>query len=468
MAFTISYVYEAIDNFSSVARRINTSIKHTTRLTNGLNRHFKGFSDRMGRFGLDMGLRIAAPLALAGKYALSTAANFQQMQMSMEAFLKAKGSAVSGKQFFQELVKFTAKTPFHVRDMVMAAKNLMQYGIGVKRIIPLLRQLGDVAAGTTGHLSDILLPYTEVLGMGKLQGRQLRMLRMRGANVAGIIEKHFHLTAAEFTKLQEKGAISSKVFMKAFEQLSAKGGIFYQHMKIYMHSIMGLYTTLQDNFAIASSYIGFLIVKSLKLGKIIPELSIKMGSFGDKLHQWTKQNPKIAKFSVYLGVAVIALTSMALVLASIGFLISVAFTPFTIAAIAIAAMGFGLYKAYKYLMQFKNAAWAVHGIIHGIIIAIKFMGKAINAALAPFRRYFTMIKFALTELNKLIGYARSSTAAPSNIMGTLFPSTSALMHHTASSANVNVHIRDKGKNVSHVTSSHFGIDSFNLGLYNSL
>jgi len=100
----------------------------------------KGFGQTISSFGKKMSLFVTAPLAILGGVALKTAANFEKQQIAFTALLKSGDKA---KVLMQDLVDFSAKTPFQLPGIIQASQGLLGYGIEAEKVVETLRNLGN-------------------------------------------------------------------------------------------------------------------------------------------------------------------------------------------------------------------------------------------------------------------------------------------------------------------------------------
>ena len=104
----------------------------------------KGFFTRIGRMAkrtIQIGLVAAFAGATAALFKfVSTSAKFETLQLRLEQLL---GSAEKGRALFEDLVEFSAKTPFRLDEIVEAAATLEAFGADADALI---LPLGDLAA----------------------------------------------------------------------------------------------------------------------------------------------------------------------------------------------------------------------------------------------------------------------------------------------------------------------------------
>src|SRR5690606_9623338 len=115
---------------------------------------------------------------------------FQQLEI---AFTTMLGSKERADQLTQELIEFASTTPFGMSDTANAAKQLLAYGSAAEDVTDELRMLGDVAAGTSQPIGDLVYLYGTLRTQGRAYTQDIRQFAGRGipiykelANVLGV------------------------------------------------------------------------------------------------------------------------------------------------------------------------------------------------------------------------------------------------------------------------------------------
>jgi hypothetical protein len=80
----------------------------------------------------------------------------QQTNIAFTTFL---GSAEKAKKLIADLTKFSIITPFTPDQVFRSAKALLAFGVEADKIIPTLKQLGDVSAGTGKDLTEMAVIF---------------------------------------------------------------------------------------------------------------------------------------------------------------------------------------------------------------------------------------------------------------------------------------------------------------------
>ena len=96
---------------------------------------------------------------------------FQSLQIGLETIL---GSKEKADKLFREVVDFAAKTPFELKDVGAGVKQLLAYGTQAEDAIEVTRRLGDISAGLSIPLGDLVYLYGTTQVQGKLFTMDLR------------------------------------------------------------------------------------------------------------------------------------------------------------------------------------------------------------------------------------------------------------------------------------------------------
>ncbi|RLC97781.1 MAG: hypothetical protein DRI65_19010, partial [Chloroflexota bacterium] len=234
----------------------------------------EGFSDSLKSLGKQIAAAAAvAVTALAFKKLVSSsikaAATVETLSVKFETFL---GSAAAAEAQVRSLVEFAASTPFRLEGLAAASTQLLAFGFSQKDSIDKLIQLGDVAAGAGEPIKDIARIFGQVSAASKLTGERLNQLQEKGIPIGAALAKAMKRPESAIRDLVSKGKVSFKIFEKAFDSLSDKGGKFAGGMERLSRTVNGLLSTLADNTFAAFAKAGkafepltkFLIKDSIK------------------------------------------------------------------------------------------------------------------------------------------------------------------------------------------------------------
>ena len=196
------------------------------------------------------------------------------------------GSASSANEIFQELIEFSASTPFQIGGITNTTKKLLSFGFAQEEIIEKLKDLGDVAAGSGAGLEELGLIFGQVKAAGKLTGERLLQLQERAIPIGPAIAKTMGIAAGAVRKMVSEGRVSFDIFERAFSSLNDEGNQFAGGMIRQSKTFDGVISTLTDNAEIFAASIGdFLlpVIKKLAIFAIesLQAMTSLARSFGD-------------------------------------------------------------------------------------------------------------------------------------------------------------------------------------------
>lgn len=200
----------------------------------------QGMGQALGQFGLQT---VAQGVKTVAMQMLNANAEFEDFNTQFEVLL---GSASKAKSFYKELNQFALKTPFEIGDLANVSQVMLSFGIDAKKIMPYMRQLGDVSLGNKQKFQSLGLAFSQVMATGRLMGQDLLQMINQGFNPLTIISEKTGLSMAELKKKMEAGAISSEMVAEAFKVATSEGGRFYGGMEKGSQTFKGLKSTALD------------------------------------------------------------------------------------------------------------------------------------------------------------------------------------------------------------------------------
>jgi tape measure domain-containing protein len=234
---------KVISEFNQVERKAGTSGKKAgDNFSDGFKNSLSALATRATQVGAVIG---AAFAGFATKGAFSAAKAIEGIETRFEVLL---GSAGAAQKQVEQLVDFAATTPFQLEGLADASATLLAFGFQQKEINGLLRNLGDVAAGTNQPLKEYALVLGQIRAAGRLTGERLLQLQERGANIVPTLAKNLGKAQSEIRGLISAGKVGFTDVTNALESLTKQGGIFANATIKQSKTLGGLVSTLSDNF----------------------------------------------------------------------------------------------------------------------------------------------------------------------------------------------------------------------------
>lgn len=200
------------------------------------------------------------PLTQFLGWGVKLAAEGEAAETGFRIFL---GSAEKAKELLGEIRQFALESPLNSAGLQQSANLLLGYGVAGERVIPILRQIGDVSGGNADKFGLLSLAVAQVISKARLQGGELRQLTESGFNPLKVIAEQTGLSMGELTKKMEDGAISSDMFLEALRIATSEGGQFFGMINAQSETLAGRWQNLQESAAVLAREVGEALAPSL-------------------------------------------------------------------------------------------------------------------------------------------------------------------------------------------------------------
>lgn len=192
-----------------------------------------------------MGL-LTNPYALAaGAVGAITKIGAEAEQTSV-AFTTLVGSETKAKGMLDEIAKFAAASPFGKLDLTENSKTMLNFGVETGRVLPLLKQLGDISGGNKDRLQSLSLVLGQVSAAGRLQGQDNLQFINAGFNPLQELAKMTGKSYAELQDKMSKGQITFENVTQAIRHATGAGGKFFGMMDKQSQTAAGKFATVKD------------------------------------------------------------------------------------------------------------------------------------------------------------------------------------------------------------------------------
>lgn len=185
--------------------------------------------------------------------AVEVRGEFQQLEIAFGTML---GSADKANKLMTQLTKTAATTPFDLTSVSNGAKQLLAFGISADEVNKTLIDLGDIAAGLSIPLNDMVYLYGTTMVQGRMFTQDLRQFQSRGIPIAEELAKVFGVTAQEVGDLVTAGKVGAKEFQQAMQAMVSEGGKFGGLMEAQSKSISGQISNIEDGIDMMFNEIG--------------------------------------------------------------------------------------------------------------------------------------------------------------------------------------------------------------------
>lgn len=178
---------------------------------------------------------------------------FQQLEVAFSTMLKSKEKA---NKLMKDATEFAATTPFDLKGVAAGIKQNLAYGASVDTVIDEMRMLGDVAAGVSMPLNDLVYLYGTLRTSGRVATIDIRQFAGRGIPIYEELAKVLGVAKNEVAGLATEGKVSFSDIEKAFKNMTSAGGMFNNLMANQSKTLQGQFSNLKDNIEMMFNEIG--------------------------------------------------------------------------------------------------------------------------------------------------------------------------------------------------------------------
>lgn len=222
---------------------------------------------------------------------MSVRGEFQQLEV---AFTTMLGSASEASRLMDQLVKTAATTPFDLQGVANGAKQLLAYGTSADEVNETLVRLGDIAAGLSIPLGDLVYLYGTTMTQGRMFTQDLRQFQSRGIDMTGELSKQFGIAKDKVGEFVTAGKVGADAVKQAIVSMTSEGGRFAGLMEKQSHTITGQISNIEDaitnmfdkigekNEGVINTGLGAvstLVENWQTVGKVVLEVVVAYGSY---------------------------------------------------------------------------------------------------------------------------------------------------------------------------------------------
>lgn len=238
------YYYGIGLNTAGLARGVDQAKRMFQGLGNTATEAGKEADDAIDKLkGSLMSLAAGVSLTQLAKKIVDVRGEVQQLEIAFETML---GSKAKADALMSEMMTLAAATPFGLQDVTGAAKQLLAFGSTSEEVAKEITMLGDIAAGMSIPLNDMIYLYGTTRTQGQLFTQDLRQFMGRGIPLAEELAKQFGVTKDKVGELVTAGKVGFPEVQKALEAMTSEGGKFGGLMEKQSQSVAGQVSALED------------------------------------------------------------------------------------------------------------------------------------------------------------------------------------------------------------------------------
>lgn len=252
---------------------------------------------------IGMASKVAAPLAIAtavkeiGTKAIEARGKIEALEVSFSTLLRSTEKA---NQLVSQLKDYGNVTPYDTEGLSKAAQTMLSFGISYEKVMPTLKQLGDVAMGSQDKLSRLTLAFSQMSAAGRVTKEDLNQMVDAGFNPLQVISQQTGESIGTLFDKVSKGQVSVQQIANAFADATNEGGQFHDMALNMSDTVEGKMSTMQDAIDGAYQSIGKFIEPVVKSGidlltngvealtKEIDDFSKVSKSSANELNEWLK------------------------------------------------------------------------------------------------------------------------------------------------------------------------------------
>lgn len=178
---------------------------------------------------------------------------YQQLEVAFNTML---GSKAKADALMDKVIETAAKTPFDLQGVASGAKQLLAYGVASEDVTNRLVQLGNIAAGLSIPLNDIVYLYGTTMVQGRLYAQDVHQFMGRGIPLVKELAKELGKTENEINAMVSAGKIGFPEVQRVLDNLTGSGGMFYNLMEEQSKTISGKISNLEDSISVMFNNIG--------------------------------------------------------------------------------------------------------------------------------------------------------------------------------------------------------------------
>jgi tape measure domain-containing protein len=343
-------------NFLRRLREVENGVKNTSKQIEQSGLGIEELFNRMTKAAAAFGAGFTAKELISN--IVQVRGEFQQLEVAFKTML---GSEDKANSLMQQLVKTAATTPFDLQGVANGAKQLLAYGEDVEKVNDDLIRLGNIAAGLSMPLGDIVYLYGTTMTQGRLYTQDLNQFTGRGIPMIRELAKQFGVAENEVKGLVEAGKVGFPEVQKVIMSLTDEGGMFFNLMQEQSKTITGQISNIEDSISTMFNEIGkanegiindalsgvsYLVENYEKVGNILLEIVGTYGVYRTSLMVTTALQSVqasgitalTAKEAIHYGWLVLTKK------AQDALNLSMLKNPYVLAAAAITGLAYGIYK----------------------------------------------------------------------------------------------------------------------------
>lgn len=228
-------------DFMEALRETEQGIRNTARSVESSGMSIESMFGKLSKAAAGLGIAFSAQQFISQM--ANVRGEFQQLEVAFETML---GSTEKAASLMSQITNTAAVTPFGLQDVANGAKQLLAYGVEAEKVNDTLIRLGDIAAGLSIPLNDLVYLYGTTMTQGRMFTQDLRQFQGRGIPMADELAKQFGVTKDAVADLVTAGKVGFDEMEKAIVSMTSEGGKFGGLMEAQSKTITGQISNIED------------------------------------------------------------------------------------------------------------------------------------------------------------------------------------------------------------------------------
>lgn len=249
----MSAYYKELEKTSAAQSRA----AYTAQAHNSALRTQKGILNGMPQF-LNAYISVLGATRLVDNIRRVTA-EFELQRTALRAIIQDKYLA---DQLFEQTITQAVESPFTAKELVTYTKQLAAYRIETEDLFDTTKMLADVSAGLGVSMDRLILAYGQVRAASVLRGTELRQFTEAGLPLVELLADKFSILKDRVVDTNEvfdmisKRQVPFEYVAQIFQELTSKGGMFFDMQRKQSETLYGVYQKLGDQLDLSFSAIG--------------------------------------------------------------------------------------------------------------------------------------------------------------------------------------------------------------------
>ena len=176
----------------------------------------------------------------------------EALQISFETL----AGTTKGRELFGDIRSFAVNTPMMMQDLAKGAQTLLGFNIEAEKVMPILRQIGDISMGDAQKFNSLTLAFAQMSSTGKLMGQDLLQMINAGFNPLTVISEKTGKSIGQLKDEMAAGKITVEMVADAFETATAEGGKFHGMLEKQSKGLKGAMSNLEGAWEDALNEMG--------------------------------------------------------------------------------------------------------------------------------------------------------------------------------------------------------------------